>query len=99
MRRQRRKQQQGGSGNQTLGSGDDNGRNNEVGEHKPIFHDWIFQNSTVTNQQAGFTRRNNFSNTKVLQPQTKSFHLQDEALQWYQWYERFHPNIQLEDFT
>lgn len=28
-----------------------------------------------------------------------SFHLQDEALQWYQWYEKTQPNMQWEEFT
>ena len=28
-----------------------------------------------------------------------SFHLQEEALQWYQWYEQSQPNVQWEEFT
>lgn len=28
-----------------------------------------------------------------------SFHLQDEALQWYQWYEKTQPNMQWGEFT
>ncbi|XP_065632203.1 uncharacterized protein LOC136068679 [Quercus suber] len=28
-----------------------------------------------------------------------SFHLQDDALQWYQWYEKTQPNVQWEEFT
>jgi hypothetical protein len=28
-----------------------------------------------------------------------SFHLQDDALQWYQWYQQTQPNVQWEEFT
>lgn len=35
-------------------------------------------------------------NEKVL---LASFHLQDDVLQWYQWYEQLQPNVQWEEFT
>lgn len=28
-----------------------------------------------------------------------SFHLQDDALEWYQWYEQSQPNVTWEEFT
>ena len=71
--------------------------------YRPDFHVCTFLVSMGTTQQVGFIKQSNFfhyqrtdDNEKVL---LASFHLQDDALEWYQWYEQSQPNVTWEKFT